>query len=501
MIWLGLGIVGVLVLLFGVKPMVQYFQGVPVTAPFARGFDRELPVFRRPLWFLSFGLVVGVGAAAFFTVTGPPHAWSDAPAEGATLTASDGAGSPPPPNRAAVAPRSNEREPEANRKASVAALKPDSSPSSMDSPNARGTEAKPAAQPEPEPQPEPESEDRASTKRDSPEARAEGQASAPAGSVTHEGPVAVEQAEAARGMPTRELRVHFHSEVQTVSPASMGPDFDADLLFFHAHPDDESLDYGLLMARAARAGKKIVTVLFTDGESGYDRYPSRPVNEEYPDTALDGRRLANTRVNEAERALSVLGSDLYVRLGLPNHPYGSITEELDLGEVLEAWGGEQALAERVTGLIRRYSPDVVVSPPGPSEASEHFEHEAVGHIVAKAVEQLADTGGRSLGGYLVASDPDHRSLYEKLFDVQATHVVRERELAVNAGAGQAETDTVNLRAIQLAALRQHVTQLDASVVGVKSRSTRSRETYAPLVWKLPGTLTDWLSEAVLQAGG
>jgi hypothetical protein len=39
------------------------------------------------------------------------------------------------------------------------------------------------------------------------------------------------------------------------------------------------------------------------------------------------------------------------------------------------------------------------------------------------------------------------------------------------------------------------------VVGVKSRSTRSRETYAPLLWTLPGTLTDWLSEAVLQAGG
>jgi LmbE family N-acetylglucosaminyl deacetylase len=281
----------------------------------------------------------------------------------------------------------------------------------------------------------------------------------------------------------------------------MGPDFDADLLFFHAHPDDESLDYGLLMARAARAGKKIVTVLFTDGESGYDRYPSRPVNEEYPDEALVGGRLANRRVDEARRALSVLGSDLYVRLGLQNHPYGSITEELSLGEVLEAWGGEQALVERVTGLIRRYSPDIVVSPPGPSEASEHFEHEAVGHIVAKAVERFEDTGERTLGGYLVASDPDHRSLYEKLFDVQATHVVGKRDLAVNARAGQAERETVNLRAIQLAALRQHVTQLDASVVGVKSRSTRSRETYAPLLWTLPGTLTDWLSEAVLQAGG
>jgi hypothetical protein len=80
-------------------------------------------------------------------------------------------------------------------------------------------------------------------------------------------------------------------------------------------------------------------------------------------------------------------------------------------------------------------------------------------------------------------------------------VVGKRDLAVNARAGQAERETVNLRAIQLAALRQHVTQLDASVVGVKSRSTRSRETYAPLLWTLPGTLTDWLSEAVLQAGG
>ena len=51
--------------------------------------------------------------------------------------------------------------------------------------------------------------------------------------------------------------------------------FKADALFIHAHPDDESLDFGVLISRFTRAGKRVVVVLLTDGDSGLDQYPQR----------------------------------------------------------------------------------------------------------------------------------------------------------------------------------------------------------------------------------
>ena len=53
------------------------------------------------------------------------------------------------------------------------------------------------------------------------------------------------------------------------------------ILTVHAHPDDESLDFAGLICRANRAGFRTAVVIMTDGESGLDRYPDRPVGGVY----------------------------------------------------------------------------------------------------------------------------------------------------------------------------------------------------------------------------
>ena len=93
-----------------------------------------------------------------------------------------------------------------------------------------------------------------------------------------------------------------------------------DILFIHAHPDDESLDYGLYMAQAAAEGKSTGLIVFTDGASGFDKYPDRRIDGFYTDGYLKGSDLAKVRVREAENALSILGAKVYVRLGLWNRP-------------------------------------------------------------------------------------------------------------------------------------------------------------------------------------
>ena len=164
-------------------------------------------------------------------------------------------------------------------------------------------------------------------------------ASVPPAAVERPARTAIETASAGRQAPQRSAPAAAVrasrpppalKETRMTRPGEKPEFFPADILFFHAHPDDESLAFGALMAAASRAGKRLAVVLFTDGEAGKDRYPNRPVGGRYPDHALRAAQLADVRVQEARSALSLLGCEAYVRLGLKNHPYNRSTDELSL---------------------------------------------------------------------------------------------------------------------------------------------------------------------------
>lgn len=241
-----------------------------------------------------------------------------------------------------------------------------------------------------------------------------------------------------------------------------------DVLFIHAHPDDEALDYGALLAAAESADKRVGVVLFTDGNAGLDQYPWRAVDTEYPSWRMRDSELSTVRVEEATRAMTRLGADLYVRLGLQNHPYSGTDEELSVEEVTARWGGADALTEIVADIIRRLNPTLVVSPDGPSEAYEHFEHEAVGEITADALRSL---GGRSsIRAHLTPVDPLQTDAYRDV-------------LAFDAWERPAD-GTFRYRDVQLAALREHRSQRDASVIGIEVRQGLRYEYYRAVRWTL-----------------
>jgi LmbE family N-acetylglucosaminyl deacetylase len=246
-----------------------------------------------------------------------------------------------------------------------------------------------------------------------------------------------------------------------------------EVLFVHAHPDDESLDFAVLMSGLARKGLSVGALLLTDGESGLDRYPYRSPVPGYQEETLAGKALQETRIREAAQALRVLGADYYFRMGLPNHPYNGTADERALGEVLEAWGGEELLVARLSALIRATEPRLIVAPDLGSDAREHFEHEATGYLVRRAVEKLA-AEGEGPGGYLVSVDPFQRSLYP------ATVGVPKKETAVD------------LAEVQKAALSQHHTQADASVIGIRRLVGIPEEYYLPVFWDLEESLGSML---------
>ncbi len=79
----------------------------------------------------------------------------------------------------------------------------------------------------------------------------------------------------------------------------------ATLVCFHAHPDDESIATGGVMARAAAAGHRVVLVVATRGEHG-----------EVDDGFLDeGEALATRREQETRASAEVLGTARVAFLG------------------------------------------------------------------------------------------------------------------------------------------------------------------------------------------
>ena len=244
------------------------------------------------------------------------------------------------------------------------------------------------------------------------------------------------------------------------------PDYSKlDALFVHAHPDDESLDFGVLISRLADSGRKVGVVLLTDGDSGLDQYPERPVGGLYPAYDLRGDALADVRHREARSALSMLGAHLYIRLGLRNHPYGGELDVLTPRSIMSAWGGEDGLVERLSEIVLGFDPDILVSPEGPSAAFEHFEHETVGALVDEVIMHL---GEDAPPGRLVSIDPLQKALFDDAVGIRADGFHRQSGL--------------EFRAVQAAALSKHLTQRDASVIGVENLSNFDNEYYRVLRW-------------------
>lgn len=270
------------------------------------------------------------------------------------------------------------------------------------------------------------------------------------------------------------------TKVKVVAPGRPVEFFKADILFIHAHPDDESIDFGSLMSWASRSGKRIVTLLFTDGESGLDLYPQRKVGDIYPARVLKDGALSQVRVVEATRALSILGSEMYLRWGLVNRPYNTQRDIVAPEEVIRRWGGEEHLLARLIEVLEGFQPTIVVSPDSHSKAYEHFEHEAVGHLVKAAVQRLLENGRSYVKGHLVSIDPYQVDRYSGVTGVDAQ--VQDSESGFT------------YRAIQTLALKEHVTQRDASVIGVSRLSNLPQEYYKALYWDLGQSLEQYLKE-------
>jgi LmbE family N-acetylglucosaminyl deacetylase/SAM-dependent methyltransferase len=179
------------------------------------------------------------------------------------------------------------------------------------------------------------------------------------------------------------------------------------LVVVAAHPDDESLGAGGLIATATRLGLPVEIVCATDGEGSHPDSPTRTPEE-----------LALVRVHEGRLAAHELGAPDPHRLGLPD---GSVADHHD------------DLTRRLVELVGDGRGEVIVAP---WRHDGHPDHEAAGRAAAAAARRT----GADLWEYPVwfwhwgdPADAPWSRLHPFGLDEHATHA---KLAAIGAHASQ-----------------------------------------------------------------
>ena len=197
----------------------------------------------------------------------------------------------------------------------------------------------------------------------------------------------------------------------------------------HAHPDDQEFSVGGTLAKWARAGCEIISVMITSGDSGSN------------DPTKDGshkKELAQLREQEQLAANALLGIQQTIFL---HYPDGELEPTI-------------ALRRDLTRLIRQYKPDTVTTgnPEGwfyGDEYLNHPDHRAAAQAACEAV--FPSAGTRLIFTDLLAAgyEPhDVRRLY--------IHGTEKSNTWVDI------TETMDLK---IQALQQHASQIDPGEVG------------------------------------
>mgnify|MGYP002012493184 CR=1 FL=1 len=141
------------------------------------------------------------------------------------------------------------------------------------------------------------------------------------------------------------------------------------LLAVFAHPDDESLASGGLLARCAEFGAQVFILCITHGEHG----PGSTSRE----MSFGSRELRETRAQELQAAARVLG---VASVTLLNYEDGMLP-----------WVNTEALEADILNVVRQVRPDVVVTF-DEDGLYWHPDHIAVHERTTSVVASLGDKG-------------------------------------------------------------------------------------------------------------
>lgn len=217
------------------------------------------------------------------------------------------------------------------------------------------------------------------------------------------------------------------------------------LVCFHAHPDDETITTGGLMARAAAEGHRVVLVVATRGEHG-----------EVPEGFLsEGEQLWERRVAETHASAEILGVSRveflgYVDSGMIDTHTNHAPESFWQAEVDDA-------ANRLAEILRDEQADALTIYDDHGNYG-HPDHIQVHRVGARAAEFAATPAV-----YQATMNRDHlRSMFMSFFgteDVQGPSVDEIDTLGLTEDELTHRVDVSKFIDLKRASMRAHASQI------------------------------------------
>jgi len=147
----------------------------------------------------------------------------------------------------------------------------------------------------------------------------------------------------------------------------------ANLVFFHAHPDDEAISTGGTMALSSDQGHHVTLVLATRGEMG----------EPVAGVLDEGELLGDRRETELRRSAEILGVDVVEFLGYRD---SGMVGEPSNDDPTSFWQADlEEAAERLASILQRSETDILIGY-DPHGVYGHPDHVKVHLVGARAAE-------------------------------------------------------------------------------------------------------------------
>jgi len=233
------------------------------------------------------------------------------------------------------------------------------------------------------------------------------------------------------------------------------------LLSFHAHPDDEVIQTGGLLARTAASGRPTMVLTATDGAEGEIH--------NYDDVDSIRPRLAEVRAEEVAAAMSILGVENQAFLGYRDS--GMMGEDSNLHPDCFWQADFDVAVGRVIGHIRRFRPDVmtIYDPYGGYGHPDHIQTHRVGLAAVFAATDLAryplEEGEEAWMVPKVYWSTWPRSRRKRFAEMRlAAGEITQEEFDKSAESGTPDelltfVDTAEMVDVKLKALRAHRSQI------------------------------------------
>lgn len=160
----------------------------------------------------------------------------------------------------------------------------------------------------------------------------------------------------------------------------------------HAHPDDEAIYTGHLIAQTAASGGEVLVVTLTRGERGKTQVPElAPLN-------ADPLAMADFRENELRNSVAVLGAQFkvlgtraYKDTGMRITSAGRVARPRRISELSLVSASIKVIASELVGVLKDFRPDHVVTY-NSRGGFGHPDHKAAHHATVLALRQYRPKG-------------------------------------------------------------------------------------------------------------